>query len=155
MESEISRIKDIDFSQQAEVLRRFISKTEAKEIHILLGSFMFLAADIIKADGEIKLIEIQRVNDLLGKILKEDEAKGASAVLQEYLSAKDATYELNWQDDLIRHCENLKIALPEEVLLHVLAFLHDLIKVDGVVDACEMVALMGLSQMMGINLSNN
>lgn len=154
MDSEKSKIKDINFFQQAEVLKAFADKTESKEKDILVSSLLFLAADIIKSDCEIKPIEIHRVNDLLCAILTDDEANAAFGVLQEFLNTKDSTYELSWQDNLINHCENLKETVPEEVLLHILAFLYDLIKIDNVVDACEMISLKGIAQLMGISFDD-
>lgn len=151
MDNVISRIIDIDYNRQIEVLGKFVSEESAEKRLLLVNSLIFLAADIIKSDGVIRRSEIQHVQDLLREILCEDEAKDAFTVLQQTLDTKVSSYGLDWQDDLMAHCDSLKNTMPEDVLLHILAFLYDLVKVDGVIDACEMVTLMGLTRLLGFN----
>lgn len=118
-----------------------------------LLSLMILAAHVIQVDGRIMHSEMEFVRRFLRNNFGETGLRnGEQMILQIFKQRKQMT-DGEWNDKIVRTCRRLSSAMNEEYRLQLLAFLCELVKVDGNVTKVETDTMKQLAAAMGLSAS--
>lgn len=115
-----------------------------------LFSLMVLSSHIIMADGKIMHSEMEHVRRFLRMNFGNAQAEEGNAILLRLFDYRKQQGEEAWQRQMVEVCEQLRTRMPEDYRLQLIAFLADITKADGRVDASEDQALRLIARLIGL-----
>ena len=102
-----------------------------------LFSLMVLSAHIIQADGKIMHSEMEHVRNFLRANFGETAVEQGNNILLRLFDYRKQHGEQSWKQQIGEACRQMRMAMPEEHRLQLVAFLADIAKADGVTAESE------------------
>jgi DnaJ like chaperone protein len=116
-----------------------------------LFSLMVLSAHIIQADGKIMHSEMETVRRFLRAHFGETAVQQGESILRRLFEYRNLNGEAMWNRQIQEACLEMRGAMPEEHRMQLVAFLAEIAKADGSVDAVEVNALREVAAFLGLN----
>ncbi len=128
-------------------------RPESVSSNSFLLSLMVLAAHVIQVDGRIMHSEMELVRRFLRNNFGETGLKDGERMLLQLFEQRKHMSSEDWNEKIVRTCRQLSSAMSEEYRLQLLAFLCELVKVDGNVSTLEIDTMKQLAVAMGLSAS--
>ena len=123
-------------------------QTDARTM--FLQSFLILAAHVIQADGRIMHSEMEFVRSFLRQNFGESAVNPGNDILLRQFNFRKQHGDAAWMQELRNSCTTIRISMPEEHRLQLIAFLAAIAKADGNVDQTELNAIREIARMIGV-----
>ncbi len=111
-----------------------------------LFSLMVLSAHIIQADGKVMHSEMETVRGFLRQSFGMVAQEQGNSILLKLFEYRKRVGDLQWQQQLAQACVEMRSNLPEEQRIQLVAFLAQIVKADGKIDAEEIKALRAIAK---------
>lgn len=115
-----------------------------------LFSMMVLSAHIIQADDRIMHSEMEFMRRFLRQNFGESAAVQGEEILLRLFDYHKRNSRDVWDMQIQEACAQMRMAMPEEHRMQLLAFLMDIAKADGRVDDTEIAALRSVADGLGL-----
>lgn len=133
-------------------VRQERSKSQARrDTQGFFFSLMVLAADIIQADGKIMHSEMELVRQFIRVNFGESAVEQGNNILLKLFDYRKQHGNEAWNQQIAVACQQMRMAMPEEHRLQLMAFLAEIAKADGNVDDTEIEALKKIAYSLGLN----
>jgi len=116
-----------------------------------LFSLMVLSAHIIQADGKIMHSEMELVRNFLRANFGETAVEQGNNILLRLFDYRKQHGEQSWKQQIGEACRQMRMAMPEEHRLQLVAFLADIAKADGNTAESEIRELRNVAYNLGLN----
>lgn len=132
-----------DYYQQRQQQRQKQQQQQQREgnRNSFLFSLMVLSAHIIQADGRIMHSEMEFMRNYLRQSFGEAAAVEGDAILKKLFEYRKQKGQYLWQVQIRQACQEMADQMAEEHRLQLMAFLCEISKADGHIDATEITAL--------------
>lgn len=127
--------------------------SQQQALSTFLQSFLMLAAHVIQADGRIMHSEMELVRNYLRQSFGEGVVQTANQMLLNNFNLRKQYGDSVWMQELRKACTQMRISMPEEHRLQMIAFLAGIAKADGNVDSSELDAIREIARMIGVQES--
>lgn len=129
-------------------------RTNTEQRNGFLFSLLLLSAHIIQADGKIMHSEMEFVRRTLRNIFGEHSVEQGNDILKKLFERRKSIGEAQWNYDISQCCKQMLQAMTYEQRLQLVAFLCEISKSDGCVDAKEIEQLLKIAAQLGIEEQN-
>ena len=116
-----------------------------------LFSLMVLSAHIIQADGKIMHSEMELVRNFLRANFGETAVDQGNNILLRLFDYRKQHGEQSWKQQIGEACRQMRMAMPEEHRLQLVAFLAEIAKADGNTAESEITELRNVAYNLGLN----
>ena len=116
-----------------------------------LFSLMVLSAHIIQADGKIMHSEMELVRNFLRANFGETAVEQGNNILLRLFDYRKLHGEQSWKQQIGEACRQMRMAMPEEHRLQLVAFLAEIAKADGNTAESEIKELRNVAYNLGLN----
>lgn len=134
-----------------EILNRARQSQVQDDRNGFLFSLMVLSAHIIQADGKIMHSEMEMVRQFLRANFGENAVSQGNTILLRLFDYHKQHGEQSWKQQIGEACRQMRMAMPEEHRLQLVAFLAEIAKADGKVDESEIKELRNVAYNLGLN----
>lgn len=115
-----------------------------------LFSLMVLSAHIIHADGKIMHSEMEFVRSFIRANFGENAVREANDILLRLFEYKKQNGDQSWNKQIKDACLQMRMSMPEEHRLQLVAFLAEIVKSDGRIDDSEIRELKVIVYNLGL-----
>ena len=116
-----------------------------------ITSLMVLSAHVIQADGRIMHSEMEFVRQYLRRSFGEWGMQQGDSDLRRFFEYRKQNGEEAWNRYLQEACAKIRMTMPMEHRLQLIAFLAEIAKADGSVGQQELTALRTIASSLGLN----
>lgn len=141
------------FAEDDDILNRRRQSQAQGDRNGFLFSLMVLSAHIIQADGKIMHSEMEMVRQFLRVNFGENAVSQGNNILLRLFDYRKQHGEQSWSQQIGEACRQIRMAMPEEHRLQLVAFLAQISKADGKVDESEIRELRNVAYNLGLNAS--
>ena len=142
-------LTDADMGNYSSAQRQ--ARQQQGERNGFLFSLMVLSAHIIHADGRIMHSEMEYVRRFLRQNFSAQAETEGEEILLKLFEQKKRMGASRWNEEITAVCRQLAFAMPQEQRLQLIAFLCEIAKADGTVQAEEREALRQICLNMSLN----
>ncbi len=115
-----------------------------------LFSLMVLSAHVIQADGKIMHSEMEMVRSFLRNSFGAAAEQQGNNILLKLFEYRKRIGDTQWRQDMLQACHEMRMAMPEEQLIQLVAFLAEIVKADGSVKESEVQVLRNITRALGL-----
>jgi len=139
------------YNNTAEDILKRARQSQQGDRNGFLFSLMVLSAHIIQADGKIMHSEMEHVRNFLRANFGETAVEQGNNILLRLFDYRKQHGEQSWKQQIGEACRQMRMAMPEEHRLQLVAFLADIAKADGITAESEIRELRNVAYNLGLN----
>lgn len=128
--------------------------TDYEQRNGYLFSMLLLSAHVIQADGKIMHSEMEFVRNTFRNNFGANAESQSDEILKKLFERRKNVGEAAWNEDIRRCCVQMVQAMSYEQRLQLIAFLCEISKADGKIDATEIDELKKIAAKLGIEEQN-
>ena len=116
-----------------------------------ITSLMVLAAHVIQADGRIMHSEMEYVRQFLRRSFGDWGMQQGDSDLRRFFEYRKQNGDSAWNQYLQQACMQIRMSMPEEHRMQLIAFLAEIAKADGNIGQQELDALRSIAVSLGLH----